>query len=125
VLRFGNVEAANPVESVTTGSGTLTNPALPTLTSTVPNCLAVCVMAFSDNIQGGAEPTASGATGGTWVRVALHSGVTDGADIGYAIFAAELSTATTISGGSVSFTSSSPARQLSRHISFVLRGDPA
>jgi hypothetical protein len=68
--QFQNVDSTTPVESVSTASGTLTDPALPSVTTTVPNSLAVCIQVYSYNIAGGEEPVPSGASGGAWTMVA-------------------------------------------------------
>lgn len=107
--RFTGADPGTPIEAALTASatGSSTTPSMPSVTTANADCLAICIehTNTAGNVTNGTDP--SGETGGSWIT--RYNNKPAGGQA-HALFTADLASATTISGGTVTLTGSSAWR---------------
>lgn len=118
--RFTGADTTTPIEAAPTASvtGSSATPSMPSVTTGNANCLALCIELTNTAgfLTNGTDP--SGETGGSWIT-RLNDKPSGGQ--AHALFSANLASATTISGGTVTLGSSSAWRTGG----MAIRGTPA
>lgn len=123
IHQYRYVDPVSPWEGLTSPViGDLASIGLPTVITTVPNCLARYAVSWSDNVVTNAP---SGAVGGTWASIGAIVSTSTGDDAANRRGGAVLSNPGTISGGSISATpTDTPVSDVSLLVGASLRGLP-